>query len=73
MRLGREVLSAHLRWNLATPWQWNAIELSAMERGGCEAGREVTDRCLIMEINLALISIDTEAGFLNKWTKMKPF
>ena len=53
------------------PHNWNAMERSEMERCHCEAGREVTDRCLIMEINFPLISIDTKARFLNKWKKWK--
>ena len=55
------------------PHNWNAMERSEMERCHCEAGREVTDRCLIMEINFPLISIDTKARILNKQTKMKTF
>ena len=52
--------SSELKSGDALPMEPMERPANAMEYSHCLAGREVTDRCLIMEINFYLMYIDTK-------------
>ena len=54
--------SSELKSGDALPMEPMERLANAMEQRHCLAGREVTDRCLIMEINFYLMSIDTKTS-----------